>query len=187
MGKCNQPNDDRRGVSAVEFAVILPVVVTLIFGMIELGRTLHVHHQIHEAARAGARLYSAWGNSETEIRDMVDAAMADSGIASSDYTVTLDPSDPNTVEDLLTEVSVTVSVDFDDIGWLAGNWFMAGRTLEARATLPYDPADAEYTGGDDDDDDDDDDDGGDDSSDDGGDDSSDDSGGDDGGGWWPPW
>lgn len=46
-----QPRLKRRGASAVEFAVIAPVVFAVIFGMIEYGRYFLLQHVLTEAAR----------------------------------------------------------------------------------------------------------------------------------------
>src|SRR5438132_12269139 len=45
----------RRGAAAVEFAIVLPVFVILVFGMIEYGRMVMVQQVITNASREGAR------------------------------------------------------------------------------------------------------------------------------------
>ena len=45
-----------RGAVAVEFALLLPVLMLLIFGLIDFGRALNAQITLSEAARAGARL-----------------------------------------------------------------------------------------------------------------------------------
>src|SRR6185312_11491700 len=44
-----------RGAAAVEFALVLPVLLMLIFGIIDFGRMLAAKIVITEAAREGAR------------------------------------------------------------------------------------------------------------------------------------
>jgi Flp pilus assembly protein TadG len=46
----------RRGVAAVEFAVILPFLLLLLVGIWELGRIIDVQITLNNAARDGARL-----------------------------------------------------------------------------------------------------------------------------------
>lgn len=48
----------RRGAVAVEFAVVAPVLVALVLGMIELGRAFEMQNQLEVAAREGARFAS---------------------------------------------------------------------------------------------------------------------------------
>jgi len=49
-------NADRRGVAAVEMAVIAPIFLVLVFGIIEFGRYLMVGQLVTNAAREGARM-----------------------------------------------------------------------------------------------------------------------------------
>jgi Flp pilus assembly protein TadG len=46
----------RRGVAAVEFAFVLPILLTLLVGIWELGRIISVQITLNNAARDGARL-----------------------------------------------------------------------------------------------------------------------------------
>jgi Flp pilus assembly protein TadG len=46
----------RRGVAAVEFAFVLPILLTLLVGIWELGRIINVEIILNNAARDGARL-----------------------------------------------------------------------------------------------------------------------------------
>lgn len=43
-----------RGVAAVEFAIILPLLMLIILGAIDFGRFAHAHIAVTNAARAGA-------------------------------------------------------------------------------------------------------------------------------------
>jgi Flp pilus assembly protein TadG len=47
---------DERGAAAVEFALILPVIILLLFGIIEFGRAWNVKQVLTDAAREGARV-----------------------------------------------------------------------------------------------------------------------------------
>ncbi|HUT14609.1 MAG TPA: TadE family protein [Thermoguttaceae bacterium] len=44
----------RRGVAAVEMAIILPLLVTIVLGCVDLGRFAHAFIAVNNAARAGA-------------------------------------------------------------------------------------------------------------------------------------
>lgn len=46
---------DDRGAAAVEFALILPIVLLVIFAIIDFGRMLNAQITLTEAAREGAR------------------------------------------------------------------------------------------------------------------------------------
>jgi hypothetical protein len=45
----------RRGANAVEFALVLPVLLTFLFGVIDLGWAYTLRHAASSAAAAGAR------------------------------------------------------------------------------------------------------------------------------------
>lgn len=45
-----------RGAAAVEFALLLPVLLLLVFGIIDFGRALNAQVTLTQAAREGARL-----------------------------------------------------------------------------------------------------------------------------------
>jgi Flp pilus assembly protein TadG len=47
-----------RGAAAVEFALVVPVLLMVVFGIIDFGRMLNAQLQVSEAAREGARAAS---------------------------------------------------------------------------------------------------------------------------------
>ena len=49
---------NRNGVVAVEFAVVAPILVAIVFGMIEMGRAFETQNLLDVAAREGARFAS---------------------------------------------------------------------------------------------------------------------------------
>lgn len=54
------PREDRResGVAMLEFALVLPVLLLLVFGIIEFGRAYNAQITLTHAAREGAREYA---------------------------------------------------------------------------------------------------------------------------------
>lgn len=59
-------NCREKGAVAVEFALILPVLVLLLFGIIEFGRAYNAYVTVTHAAREGARL-AAVGDFDTQV------------------------------------------------------------------------------------------------------------------------
>jgi Flp pilus assembly protein TadG len=51
-----------RGTALTEFALILPFLLTGIFGVIEFGRALYTYHFVSDAAREASRWASVRGN-----------------------------------------------------------------------------------------------------------------------------
>jgi Flp pilus assembly protein TadG len=62
-----------RGSVAVEFALLLPVLLLIIFGTIDFGRAINAQITLTEAAREGARLAS-FGDSSSVVTARVDTA-----------------------------------------------------------------------------------------------------------------
>ena len=48
--------DHERGAAAVEFALVIPVLLLLVFGMLEFSRAYNVQISLTNAAREGARV-----------------------------------------------------------------------------------------------------------------------------------
>lgn len=66
MLRFKRPSDSR-GQALVEFAFAFPILILLIFGLLDLGRAVYAQHQISEAAREGARYGSVQARSATDI------------------------------------------------------------------------------------------------------------------------
>ena len=56
-----------RGATAVEFALVLPLLLLLVFGIIDFGRALNAQITLTQAAREGARL-EALGDSSAAVQ-----------------------------------------------------------------------------------------------------------------------
>ena len=72
------------GVVAVEFALILPILLVIMFGIIEFGFVLFEKQVITNASREGARagiVQAAPKPSEVNIQDVVKAYLTGAGLA----------------------------------------------------------------------------------------------------------
>jgi hypothetical protein len=71
--KSNSPSyfrqSSRRGQTLVEFAIILPLLLLIIFGVIDLGRAFYTSVVLSNMARSGAR-FAALNYSNTSITDL---------------------------------------------------------------------------------------------------------------------
>ena len=76
---------DQRGVVAVEFALVMPLLLLLVFGTIEFGFMLNRDMIVGNASRDGARLASLNGT-YTEVRDSITSELSQSGIPTSGAT-----------------------------------------------------------------------------------------------------
>src|SRR3954452_19389663 len=71
----------RRGAAAVEFAVVLPLFVVLVFGMIEYGRMVMVQQIITNASREGARRAVLDGATPSTVQAAVTTYLTDAAIS----------------------------------------------------------------------------------------------------------
>lgn len=81
---------NRPGQSLVEFVLIAPILLLLIFGLIEFARGWNIRHVVTDAAREGAR-YMAVDNgmTEAEVIEIINAALRASALDPANATITL--------------------------------------------------------------------------------------------------
>jgi len=80
----------RCGTAAVELAVVAPVVVGLIVGLLEVGQIVKVNQIVSNAAREGARSASTGFNTYTNVQTTVANYLTNAGITNqSGLTVTV--------------------------------------------------------------------------------------------------
>ena len=96
-----------RGQSVVEFALVLPVLLFLVMGMLEYGWMLNAKISVTAAAREGARASSVLGEENSSqaytvaSSNAVNQYMGTGTLAANDITVTV------------TSESVTVSISYE--------------------------------------------------------------------------
>ncbi|VBB06615.1 Hypothetical protein LUCI_1851 [Lucifera butyrica] len=121
---------NNRGQSMVEFALVLPVFLLLVAGMMEFGRVMNQYLVVTEAAREGARS-AAVGNDDATVIAAVNAAA--STINQGQLTVTISPSPTRTPGD---PVTVTVSNPVELITPLISQFFAQNPvTVQGKAVM----------------------------------------------------
>lgn len=99
----------RRGAVAVEFAIVAPVLVAILLGMIELGRAFEAQNMLEVAAREGARfasmdrdgLLDPGESANTKMVEDVKTMLASNGIPKDQVSVQIkDFDNPNKDFDL---------------------------------------------------------------------------------------
>jgi Flp pilus assembly protein TadG len=135
-----QSSHARRGAALVEFAVVLPVFVTVVLGIIEVGRAIMAGQLISNAARESARMAIIDNSTETSVANAAKDFLHNTlNISNSDVTVTTTVTGSGTSlatakpQDLVT---VTVAVPFDKLSFLPPKW-LAGKTLTFTAAMRH--------------------------------------------------
>ena len=102
-----------RGAAAVEFALILPVLTILVFGIVQFSIAYNRQQGVHAAAREGARVAALPQTTQSDIVARVDSALtgvlSQSEIQAANVTVTPSSSQPCNNAPAGTHVVVTVS------------------------------------------------------------------------------
>ena len=118
----------REGASAVEFAFVAPVVLILIFGMVELSRFMMALHATAGAAREATRAAVVTGATESEVRDVALNFMTVSFFRTDSLTVDIDRRPSASVAGMDT-VTCTVTIAFADVS-VIGDPFSFLNTVE---------------------------------------------------------
>jgi len=86
----------RRGVAAVEFAIVFPILMLLAFGLWEYGRLIQVQQILTNSAREGGRLAAIGSKSTAEVQAHVRMYLQAQGL---DTTGMSDPEVTNLTSD----------------------------------------------------------------------------------------
>ncbi len=79
----------RKGSAVVEMAVVTPLLLTLVFGVIEFGWVLMVKETLTTATREACRVAILQGSSDQEVRDRFTQAVAPTGLTISSEMLVL--------------------------------------------------------------------------------------------------
>jgi Flp pilus assembly protein TadG len=116
----------RKGIAAVEFALVAPVFCTIILGTIELGRAIQVQNAMVNAVREGCRGYAdntvtLTSGSQTGTAAYAQSVVLDElskanlGIDTTKVTVTTGQSTITVSGVSITQVTVTASVPYSSV------------------------------------------------------------------------
>jgi Flp pilus assembly pilin Flp len=84
---------DDRGAAAVEFALVLPILLLLVFGIVQFGITFTQWLEMEHAAREGAR-WGSLGYTAAQVQAKVRDAAPGLSPALTDAQITVTPTDP---------------------------------------------------------------------------------------------
>jgi Flp pilus assembly protein TadG len=111
-----------RGAVAVEFALLAPILIMLLLGIMEFGRAYNVQISLTNAAREGAR-NMAINNTQASARAAAKTAAEQLSPALADGNVTFSASSCV----VGSQMSVTVSYSLSTITGIAGPFAMKGK------------------------------------------------------------
>ena len=111
----------RRAVAAVEFAMILPVILTLLLGIWEVGRMIEIQQIMYNAAREGGRQAASGELTNAQVQAAVIDSMQTSGLPVTHVVVTVKdfdtPANDVSNANYLDRIQITVTIPFADVRW----------------------------------------------------------------------
>jgi Flp pilus assembly protein TadG len=129
----------RRGVAAVEFGFVIPLILFLLLGLWEVGRMLDISQALSNAAREGARQATTGLNTSSQVQSIVTSYLSNAGVPTAHANVTVtdltsgsDPTQANQGD----QIQVTVSIPFSDVQWVALS-LVSGPTTTLNGTATW--------------------------------------------------
>ncbi len=121
---------DKSGQSVIEFALVLPILLLVLFGITEFGRAIMVTNVLNTASREGARLAAVSPVSDSlsvqaRVVEVLDAANIDA----KDITIQFFVSDKS--------VEVTVTTDFEVLSGGVLDPFVGTFELRGKTVMRY--------------------------------------------------
>ncbi len=148
MTKLSRNQHARRGAAMVEMALVLPVFLMIILGIIEFGRAMMISNLVTNAAREGARMAVLDGSTNTDVTSAIETFLQSaigSGLSTSDIdvtiTVTAAPGNTNPQNNVANSsskdlITVKVQIPFDKVALLPGD-YLAGRQLVGQCAMRH--------------------------------------------------
>lgn len=132
FGLWNRFRGDRRGVAAVEFALLLPMLLVLLVGIAEVGRYLGQAEAVEKGLRAGAMFAARQtltsgvlsNAAETTIKNLVERGTLDTsgayladgwGESGADLTITVTSTASGVTGLTVNVIELTAEVPYDEM------------------------------------------------------------------------
>lgn len=136
----------RRGAAMVEMALVLPIFMMVVFGIIEFGRAMWVGNMVTNTAREANRTAILDGSTNSEViaaaKDFLGNALsvnsADVNVAITITPATGNPNPGNEVANANARdlVNIEVSVPFAKVSLLPAS-YLAGKQLVGRSSMRH--------------------------------------------------
>jgi hypothetical protein len=127
----------RQGAALVEMALILPLFLLIVLGIIEFGRAMMVGQIVTNAARHGTRQAVLDGSTNAEIEDEIRQFMQEAvGSDPADVSVTIEvepyPGNPDPANDLSAALPkdtcrIQVRIPYSEVGYITGRFLQSAQ------------------------------------------------------------
>src|SRR6476469_1117787 len=110
MHRILHPTRDQRGAAAVEMAIVLPILILLVFGIIQFSIYFNRLQGLQAAAREGARVAALPQSTQSDVKAKVTDALDGVLPSGTMRTITVSPTSTNPCDLKPAGTSVTVTV-----------------------------------------------------------------------------
>lgn len=110
----------RQGVSAVELALILPLLMLLVFGAVQSCNTIHLKQAMVTAAFEGSRVVSRDSATREDVINRCSAILQARNVTN--FTITLTPNRP--LDEIANGDTVSIRIDAPTAGNVVGPSFL---------------------------------------------------------------
>jgi Flp pilus assembly protein TadG len=128
------PPTARRGAVAVELGLVLPLLVTLLLGVWDIGRLIDASQILDNAAREGGRCASTGKVTTSGVQTAVLEYLKQAGLSTTGVTVSVSDlttsgnSDPTTATQL-DQYQITVTMPSNNVRWIVMNNLIGSSSL----------------------------------------------------------
>lgn len=121
----------RLGTAATEMAVSMPLLISLVFGSMEMANAVFLRQSVNMAAYEAAKVITRPGSNEVLARSRCDSVLAVRKVSA--YTLSFSPT-VTTATPRGTQVTVTLSVTASNLSY-GPVQFMAGKTMTSTVVM----------------------------------------------------
>jgi Flp pilus assembly protein TadG len=128
----------RRAAAAVEMAVVLPVFITVVLGMMETGRGIMVAQCVTNAAREAVRFAIIDGSTNASSSAAAKSLLQNTlGVDAQAVTVTVTtPAGDVSAARPRDMITIDVSIPYSSVSWLPPR-YLAGLTISGRSAMRH--------------------------------------------------
>lgn len=130
-GKSREAGRSRTGAVTVEFAFLLPVLVAILLGALEIGNMVSIKSALQNAAREGARRAVLPQATLQTVINSCNQSLTGNRLAGVSISISPTPSSAKSG----TMISVSVSVQYSQNSWLRTAGILGDRQLASTVVM----------------------------------------------------
>lgn len=124
-------NCDRRGTTSVEFAIVAPLVLLVVFGLFEMSRAMTISDSVRTAVIAGAREAGIAQTTADNVEDEMRRVLNLFRVRNPTIVVT-----PEIIDESVGEVSISIRVPMDTSNGVVMHRVVGAEAMALDRTIP---------------------------------------------------